>query len=70
MNDNGYQQRVRTEYEELLVKLDKLNLFIRSTSFLKITDIEKDLLLEQQECMNQYANTLLKRICIFTNSSI
>lgn len=66
MNDKEYQQRVRDEYEELLVRLDKLNLFIRSTSFLKITDIEKDLLLEQQECMNQYANTLRKRICLFS----
>lgn len=67
MEPKEYQQRVRDEYEELLVKLNKLNGFIQNTLFFTTSDVEQQLLLEQQEAMNAYANTLRKRICLFNS---
>ena len=57
-----YQQRVMQELHELWYRLIKLNMFIDSQEFFRLSDDEQSLLREQAAHMIYYHRTLLKRV--------
>ena len=58
-----YKSRLRKELEDLNFKIEKLNNFIEKNDIFKTIDLEEqELLKEQRETMNKYANILRKRI--------
>ena len=57
-----YQQRVMQELHELWDRLIKLNMFIDSQEFFRLSDAEQSLLREQATHMISYHRTLLKRV--------
>ena len=57
-----YQQRVMQELHELWDRLIKLNMFIDSQEFFRLSDAEQSLLREQATHMIYYHRTLLKRV--------
>ena len=60
---NDYKSRLRKELEDLNFKIEKLNNFIEKNDTFKTIDLEEqELLKEQREIMNKYANILRKRI--------
>ena len=60
---NNYKSRLRKELEDLNFKIEKLNNFIEKNDIFKTIDLEEqELLKEQREIMNKYANILRKRI--------
>ncbi|QUB95655.1 hypothetical protein J5A73_01895 [Leptotrichia sp. oral taxon 218] len=60
---NDYKSRLRKELEDLNFKIEKLNNFIEKNDIFKTIDLEEqELLKEQREIMNKYANILRKRI--------
>ena len=54
--------RLVEEASELAYKLYKLNDFIESDAFKKLKEIEKNLLMDQCDCMYTYLKTLHNRI--------
>ena len=59
----NYKSRLRKELEDLNFKIEKLNNFIEKNDIFKTIDLEEqELLKEQREIMNKYANILRKRI--------
>lgn len=60
---DDYKSRLRKELEDLNFKIEKLNNFIKKNDIFKTIDLEEqELLKEQREIMNKYANILRKRI--------
>ena len=60
---DDYKSRLRKELEDLNFKIEKLNNFIGKNDIFKTIDLEEqELLKEQREIMNKYANILRKRI--------
>ena len=60
---DDYKSRLRKELEDLNFKIEKLNNFIKKNDIFKTIDLEEqELLKEQREIMNEYANILRKRI--------
>ena len=60
---DDYKSRLRKELEDLNFKIEKLNNFIKKNDIFKTIDLEEqELLKEQREIMNKYANVLRKRI--------
>ena len=60
---DDYKSRLRKELEDLNFKIEKLNNFIEKNDIFKTIDLEEqELLKEQREIMNKYANILRKRI--------
>lgn len=60
---DDYKSRLRKELEDLNFKIEKLNNFIEKNDIFKTIDLkEQELLKEQREIMNKYANILRKRI--------
>ena len=60
---DDYKSRLRKELEDLNFKIKKLNNFIEKNDIFKTIDLEEqELLKEQREIMNKYANILRKRI--------
>ena len=60
---DDYKSRLRKELEDLNFKIEKLNNFIEKNDTFKTIDLEEqELLKEQREIMNKYANILRKRI--------
>lgn len=60
-----HRQRVAGEAAELKGKLDKLNTFLGSESFKRLSELERDLLHAQAVVMCQYHEILLARIDAF-----
>ena len=62
-----HQHRVITEHAELITKIESLKTFIEKTAlFLELDNVNKALLIKQLRHMSKYANTLYKRILLFT----
>jgi len=60
---NNYKLRLQKELEDLDLKIEKLNNFIKKNEIFKTIDLkEQELLKEQREIMTKYANILRKRI--------
>jgi len=57
-----FKQRLLEETQELSTKLQKLNEFMASETFIKLSRVEKDLLYEQARVMNSYVQILGKRL--------
>jgi hypothetical protein len=57
-----FQLRLKNETESLAIKLNKLNDFMRSQLFYKLTRVEKSLLYEQYHAMLNYLEVLGKRL--------
>ena len=57
-----YQQRVITEYQELMDKTHKLDEFTKGTVYLSLPREEKDLLLAQLHAMKSYLAILMIRV--------
>ena len=57
-----YQQRVIEELNELWDRLVKLEMFLDSPEFVRVSDAEQSLLREQATHMINYHRTLLKRV--------
>lgn len=62
-----HQQRLVTEHDELITKIESLKTFIeKSALFLELDNLNKTLLIKQLKHMSKYANILYKRIQLFT----
>ena len=61
-----YKSRLAQERKELDEKIEKLESFINSQEFYKVSPEEKDLLIEQHDTMTDYSVILGKRIAINT----
>lgn len=59
---NDYQMRVRSEQDDLILKLKKLNAFIQSDQFDLLPDINALLLASQQGAMMAYLGILNLRV--------
>ena len=57
-----HQQRVIEELNELWDRLVKLEMFLDSPEFVRVSDAEQSLLREQATHMIHYHRTLLKRV--------
>lgn len=57
-----FKDRLVIEHIDLSIKLEKLESFIKTDSFLRMDDKPADLMIQQQVHMHQYNETLLKRI--------
>jgi len=55
---SDFKIRLVNESEDLKDKLDKLTVFIKSENFNKIDDIQKILLINQQQAMTSYSTIL------------
>lgn len=62
MEDNTFYNRLLIEAQELAIKTNGLNDFMRTTTFVKLDRENKDLLYLQSRLMNEYLQTLGKRI--------
>ena len=60
-----HQQRVVTEREELIHKLDKLTEFLKGDLFKSLPVVEQERLSRQHGIMEQYSNVLAERIVHF-----
>ena len=60
-----HQQRVVTEREELIHKLDKLTEFLKGDFFRTLPADEQERLNRQHGIMEQYSNVLAERIVHF-----
>ena len=60
---NDYMSRLKEEFKDLSLKIEKLNNFIeRDETYKTIDPKEQELLKEQREVMTKYASILRKRI--------
>ena len=57
-----FQKRLLEETQEEAFKLNKLNEFMGSEIFIKLSSVEKDLLYEQQRIMSSFVEVLGKRL--------
>jgi len=64
-NMQPHQQRVVTEYEELLAKTLALGSFFDNPIFAKLDAAERDRLERQWKLMQQYGQVLSERIAAF-----
>jgi hypothetical protein len=62
---SDYQNRVKEELEELKIKIKKLTGFLLSKHSDTLGRVDRNLLLSQLDCMNQYANCLYLRVARF-----
>ena len=60
----GFKQRLVKEQEELKERINKLNIFISSQSFMNLDVQQKTLISEQHNIMTQYLDVLNSRIDI------
>lgn len=60
-----WQQRVVNEKRELDKKIKSLNIFIELPIWNELNDIERELLLQQQQLMRMYSTVLKTRIRLF-----
>jgi len=60
-----HQQRVVTEREELVHKLDKLTEFLKGDLYRSLSVDERERLARQHGIMEQYSNVLAERIAHF-----
>lgn len=61
----GYQERVKIEYEQLEQKVERLRVFLKSTAFAEASDEQQRLLRRQLPAMQMYAEILEQRIVDF-----
>ena len=60
---NDYMSRLKEEFNDLSLKIEKLNNFIeRDETYKTIDPKEQELLKEQREVMTKYASILRERI--------
>ena len=57
-----FKQRLLEETQELATKLNKLNEFMASETFIKLSRVEKNLLYNQVATMNSYIQILGTRL--------
>ena len=57
-----WQLRVIDERDELVQRIDKLTIFLLGKESSKLDSEDRDLLIEQRECMSSYLRTINKRI--------
>lgn len=60
-----WQDRVVEEHEALVGKIERLEDFMSSETFVALDVINQGLLNEQLDYMNRYAHVLLERIKLF-----
>ena len=58
----GWQERVIQEKGELGIKIDKLEIFMRSSAFAKLDDYAQKLLIRQNDAMYSYFSILKVRV--------
>ncbi len=58
----SYKRRMNTEYDELTDKVTKLNNFIKTDAFKRLSEEKKALMREQAAAMTQYRSILSQRI--------
>jgi hypothetical protein len=61
-----HEERAINERTELAEKLGKLNTFLNGPNMMAIAEVDRILLLTQQDQMTSYLNTLNRRIARFT----
>jgi hypothetical protein len=61
----GYQERVKEEREELNTRITKLCYFIHSDKFLELAEMKQELLEKQLYVMMDYSRILKERIGLF-----
>lgn len=66
MNYQPHQLRVIEEKAQLVDKLEKLRAFIRGDVFDGLPQVERSLLVEQEQHMSRYVFVLAQRIEAFT----
>jgi hypothetical protein len=59
---SDYQERVLSEQKELIDKLEKLDVFMNSETFSTLSAIDQSLLMVQHSAMENYSDTLDRRI--------
>ena len=59
------KQRVREELDELIVKLNKLIVFMSTDKFTSLTDSMRFEMFEQREIMIRYTDCLIRRLAIW-----
>ena len=59
---NTFKERIVAERDELVEKMEKLTLFLKSDIFMKMNDYSRDLLMEQYRIMISYVDCLNRRI--------
>lgn len=57
-----FLERLVSERDELVEKMEKLTLFLKSDIFMKMNDYSRDLLMEQYRIMISYVDCLNRRI--------
>jgi hypothetical protein len=62
MEDKTFFDRLLTEAQELALRTNKLNDFMRTQKFIDLDRENKDLLYHQSRLMNEYLQVLGKRI--------
>ena len=63
MNKNDdFKERLKTEAQELAEKINKLNDFMRTQTFVDLDRKNKDLLYAQSRLMNEYLQILGQRL--------
>ena len=60
--EEAYKQRVREEFTELMIKVVKLETFLRSPAGEDLSEMDKILLDNQYGAMNWYSSTLMQRM--------
>jgi hypothetical protein len=60
--EKNWQERLRYEHQELLLKINKLENFYNSPKILAISEKQRDILYIQLQTMNAYAGILQLRI--------
>ena len=61
-----FQIRVIAEREELSVRVEKLDVFIKSPAFAQVDPEERTRLIKQSDAMKQYESILTERIGAFS----
>ncbi len=62
VKNSTFLERLVAERDELVEKMEKLTLFLKSDIFMKMNDYSRDLLMEQYRIMISYVDCLNRRI--------
>lgn len=60
--ENSFRERLQIEAQELAIKTNALNDFMRTQKFVDLDRENKDLLYSQSRLMNEYLQVLGKRL--------
>lgn len=62
LKNSTFLERLVVERDELVEKMEKLTLFLKSDIFMNMNDYSRDLLMEQYRIMISYVDCLNRRI--------